>query len=85
MYDCFSTDPANTLARLNLDPADFTDPSINDQLWNLYPHVQMILQIWQMTADYVGSVVDAGYATDAAVAADASLANWIVAASGEVM
>jgi hypothetical protein len=30
-------------------------------------------------------MVDAGYATDAEVAADADLANWIVAASGEVM
>ena len=35
-----------------------------------------------MTADYVGAVVDAGYATDAAVAADTDLATWIGAASG---
>ena len=82
-HDFFSTDPANTLAQLNLDPSDFTDPSIDGRPWNLYPNVQMILQIWQMTADYVSAVVDAGYATDAAVAADADLANWIVAASGE--
>ena len=71
------------MARLNLDPADFTDPSIDDQPWNLYPNVQMILRIWQMTATYVGAVVDAGYATDAAVAADTALANWILAASNE--
>ena len=81
-HDFFSTDPANTLAELNLDPADFTDPSIDDQPWNLYPNVQKVLQIYQMTADYVGAVVDAGYATDAAVAADTDLANWISAASG---
>ena len=42
----------------------------------------MILKVWQMTADYVSAVVDAGYATDATVAADADLANWIGAASG---
>ena len=30
-HDFFSTDPANTLAQLNLNPADFTDPSIDDQ------------------------------------------------------
>lgn len=83
MHDFFSTDPANMLAQMNLNPADFTDPSIDDRPWNLYPNVQKILQIWQMTADYVGAVVDAGYATDSAVAADADLANWIVAASGE--
>jgi hypothetical protein len=82
-HDFFSTDPAETLSRLNLDPADFTDPSIDSKPWNLYPNVQRILQIWQMTADYVGASVDAGYATDAAVAADADLANWIVAASGQ--
>jgi hypothetical protein len=81
-HDFFATDPAATLARLNLDPADFTDPSIEDQPWNLYPNVQRILQIWQMVFDYVGAVVDAGYATDAAVATDADLANWISVASG---
>jgi hypothetical protein len=81
-HDFFSTDPASTLARLNLDSADFTDPSIDDQPWNLYPNVQKVLQVWQMTADYVGAVVDSGYATDAAVAADVDLANWISAASG---
>ena len=43
----------------------------------------MILKVWQMTADYVGAVLDAGYATDAEVAADADLSNWIGAASGE--
>jgi hypothetical protein len=81
-HDFFSTDPLTTLAMLNLDPADFTDPSIDDLPWNLYPNVQKVLQLWQMTADYVGAVVDAGYTTDAAVAADTDLANWISAASG---
>ena len=81
-HEFFSTDPADTLAQLNLAPVDFTDPSIDDQPWNLYPNVQKMLTVWQMTADYVSAVVDAGYATDAAVAADTDLANWIGAASG---
>ena len=82
-HDFFSTDPLHTLARLNLDVADFTDPAIDDQPWNLYPNVQMILRIWKMTADYVSAAVDAGYQDDAAVAADASLTAWISAASGQ--
>jgi hypothetical protein len=81
-HDFSSTDPVNTPARLNLDPADFTDPSIDDQPWNLYPNMQKVQQIWQMTADYVGAVVDVGYASDAAVASDTDLAKWITAASG---
>ena len=81
-HEFFSTDPVDTLAQLNLDQVDFTDPSIDDQPWNLYPNVQKILKIWQMTADYVSAVVDAGYATDAAVVADIDLANWLGAASG---
>ena len=81
-HNFFATDPASMLARMNLDPADFTDPAIDDKTWNLYPNAQMILQVWQMTADYVGAVVDAGYASDEAVAADTDLANWISAASG---
>jgi len=82
-HNFFATDPANMLAGMNLDPADFTDPAIDDKPWNLYPNVQMVLKIWQMTADYVGAVVNAGYATDAAVAADTDLANWIGAATGQ--
>jgi Lipoxygenase len=82
-HDFFATDPLNTLASSNLDANDFTDPSIDEQQWNLYPNVQKILGIWQITADYVGAVVDVGYPTDAAVAADADLANWTNTASSE--
>jgi hypothetical protein len=80
-HDFFATDPLTKLAWSNLDANDFTDPSMDEQQWNLYPNVQMILGLWQMTADYVAAVVDLGYPTDAAVAADADLANWIDAAS----
>jgi hypothetical protein len=74
----FSTDPAETLKRMNLDAADFT--SIDDQPWSLYPNVQMMLKIWKMTADYVSAVVDAGYQDDGTVKADTKLADWINAA-----
>jgi len=81
-HDFFSMDPASMLARMNLDPADFTDPSIDDKPWNLYPNVQLIHKIWGFTSDYVNAVVDAGYPDDASVANDADLQAWITEASG---
>jgi len=77
--DFFSTDPANALATLN--PADFTDPALDDKEWNLYPNVQIVQKIWTMVATYVDAVVDTGYANDGAVAADKDVANWIEFAS----
>jgi len=74
-HDFFSTDPANMLATLN--PDDFTDPAINNEVWNLYPNAQVVQKIWAMVAGYVGAVVDTGYANDSAVAADKDLAKWI--------
>ena len=82
-HDFFATDPLNTLAWSNLDANDFTDPSVDKQQWNLYPNVQSVLGLWQLTADYVAAVVDMGYPTDAAVAADADLAKWIDVASSQ--
>jgi hypothetical protein len=64
-----------------LNPADFTDPAIDDKQWNLYPNVEVVQKIWAMVAAYVDVVVDAGYASDTAVAADNDLANWIEFAS----
>jgi hypothetical protein len=81
-HDFFSMDPANMLTRMNLDPADFTDPSIDSKPWNLYPNVQLMLRVWDFTAKYVGTVVDAGYADDAAVVADTDLKAWMEEASG---
>jgi hypothetical protein len=80
-HDFFSLDPANMLAASNIVAEDFTDAKIDNQPWNLYPNVQKMLGLWQATADYVSVVVDAGYATDAAVAADTALTNWIDAAT----
>jgi hypothetical protein len=78
-HDFFSTDPANMLATLN--PADFTDPSIDNEQWNLYPNAQVVQKIWAIVSDYVNAVVDAAYADDSAVAADKDLRNWIGSAS----
>lgn len=78
-HDFFSTDPANMLATLN--PVDFTDASIDNEQWNLYPNVQVVQKLWATVADYINAVVDAGYVNDAAVAADKDVANWIGAAS----
>jgi hypothetical protein len=78
-HDFFSTDPANMLATLN--SADFTDPAIDDKQWNLYPNVQVVQKVWAMVAGYVDVVVDAGYASDKAVADDTDLAKWIEYAS----
>lgn len=64
-----------------LNPAHFTDPAIDQKQWNLYPNVQVVQKIWGMVAAYVDLVVDAGYASDTAVAADKDLANWIEYAS----
>ena len=82
-HDFFATDPANMLAASNIVAADFTDATLDKQPWNLYPNVQKMLGLWQATAVYVGAVVDAGYSTDAAVAADTDLTNWINAASAQ--
>ncbi|HEX2207962.1 MAG TPA: hypothetical protein VHG93_09805 [Longimicrobium sp.] len=78
-HDFHSTDPRVTLSALKLDVADFTDPSQPGGDWNLYPNVQWILRVWDMTQEYVSAVVNAGYADDAAVAADTELAAWISA------
>jgi hypothetical protein len=82
-HDFFATDPANMLAASNIVAEDFTDPLIDKQPWNLYPNVQKMLGLWEATANYVSAVVDAGYPTDAAVAADTDLTNWIDAASAQ--
>lgn len=78
-HEFFATDPANLLATLNAD--DFTDSTIDNEKWNLYPNAQVVLKILAIVAGYVGAVVDAGYVDDAAVVADKNLANWISSAS----
>ncbi len=71
-------DPLVTIAALGLREADFSAHAP----WDQYPVVRYLLFLWEATARYVGSVVEAFYPDDAAVAADADLRRWI-AVSGE--
>lgn len=69
--------PLDTIKAMGLDAAKFTQ----DQPWDLYPVVQDLLQIWQITSDYVKVFVDTTYANAAAVAADGPLQSWMKAAA----
>lgn len=79
-HDFFSADPRTALAELNLDVQDFTDPA-GGQPWNLYPNVQVMLQLWGVTETYVGAVVRESYPSEGSVRDDADLAAWIAEAS----
>jgi Lipoxygenase len=71
----FDDDPKVTLATLGLDPAAFTSNPATP--WDLYPAVQLLLQIWDITEAFVDAVVEHSYASDVAVAKDQRLQNWI--------
>jgi hypothetical protein len=73
----FDDDPITTLTNLGLQAADFT---VNEP-WDQYPLVGSLLELWEATQGYVGVFVDATYASDAAVSADATLRAWMNAAS----
>jgi hypothetical protein len=70
-------DPLTTLAALGLREADFSER----EPWDQYPVVRYLLFLWRATERYVGSVVEAFYADDAAVANDAALKRWITASA----
>ena len=73
----FDDDPKNTLRRLGIEQADFSW----QQPWDRYPIVADYLTIWDAVDDYVGAVVGASYASDAAVAADRALQKWMADAA----
>ena len=73
----YDDDPRQTIARLRLDQAQFTQVTP----WDLYPVVQRLLQIWDATEIYVNAVVDGSYLNDAAVKADGPLQTWMIAAA----
>ncbi|MEM7538253.1 MAG: lipoxygenase family protein [Chloroflexota bacterium] len=74
----FSDDhPLNTLARHNIDKADFS----HKEPWDKYPIVQGYIKIWQETAEYVTVFVEQNYTDDRAVSNDKDLQAWISAAS----
>ena len=74
----FDDDPKTTLTRLGLRKEDFTRQAD----WDQYPVVRYELALWEATERYVGAVIEANYASDEGVKADAALQAWI-AASGD--
>ncbi len=72
----FDDDPKTTLKQLGLRKRDF---SVNEA-WDRYPVVQRQLEMWDLVETYVEAFVRATYPSDAAVAADAELSNWIATA-----
>jgi hypothetical protein len=66
-------DPKTTIAALGLRKEDFT---VHDD-WDQYPVVRYLLAIWAAAERYVGTVIDANYASDDAVGRDAELQTWI--------
>ena len=73
----FDDDPKSTLAALGIDQRDFS----SQEPWDRYPIVAHYLTIWDAVEGYVGAVVDASYADDAAVAADRALGKWMADAA----
>ena len=49
--------------------------------WDAYPVVEYLLDIWEITGDYVTAVVDDIYASDTDVAQDTALQAWMSASS----
>ncbi|HEX5193119.1 MAG TPA: lipoxygenase family protein [Solirubrobacteraceae bacterium] len=73
----FDDDPAATLRSLGLRRRDFT----SNTPWDRYPVAAQTLEVWDLVAEYVGSIVRASYPSDAAVSADAALQAWIQTAA----
>ena len=74
----FDDDPKTALMRRGLRREDFT----RNADWDQYPVVRYELAVWEATERYVGAVIEANYASDEGVKADAALQAWI-AASGD--
>ena len=68
-------DPLVELKKRGIDETDFT---VNDP-WDAYPVVGNLLEIWGITGDFVTAVVDGLYASDAEVANDKGLQEWMTA------
>jgi Lipoxygenase len=77
----FDDDPHTELEKRGLEVADFTSPGPKPKDWDRYPVVGWLLDIWQITHDYVKAVVDVIYTNDTAVANDQDLKAWMDASS----
>lgn len=73
----FDDDPRSTLKALGLRQGAFTRRTA----WDQYPVVGRLLRVWDLVAAYVRTCVRATYPSDAAVAGDRALQNWIATAS----
>jgi hypothetical protein len=71
----FEDDPLNELRRHGLDVNDFTVVTE----WDAYPVVGYLLELWDITGDYVTAVVNDLYASDEDVAKDEHLQAWMTA------
>jgi len=73
----FDDDPKVALERLGLQEHDFSQAAP----WDQYAAVRDLLELWNMTEQYVDVCVDVTYPDDSAVADDASLQSWIAVSS----
>ncbi len=73
----FDDDPLAELKSRGLDVDDFTVVT----QWDAYPVVKSLLDIWEITGDYVSAVVNDLYASDDEVAQDKGLHAWMTASS----
>ncbi len=73
----FDDDPKETLKSLGIDQSDF---SVNSP-WDQYPVVQRLLAVWDLVETYATAFVQSTYSSDAAVAGDSALQQWMTAAS----
>ncbi|HEU5372097.1 MAG TPA: lipoxygenase family protein [Gaiellaceae bacterium] len=69
----FDDDPMVELAKRRLDAKDFTKVTP----WDAYPVVGFLLDIWEITGDYVTAVVHEIYKTNDEVANDHDLHDWM--------
>jgi hypothetical protein len=72
----FDDDPLSELRRRGLDVDDFTVVTE----WDAYPVVGYLLDMWDITGDYVTAVVNDLYTRDEDVANDEHLQAWMTAA-----
>jgi hypothetical protein len=73
----FDDDPLAELSARGLEADDFTVVT----QWDAYPVVGYLLDIWELTGEYVRAVVDVVYTSDDDVAQDGPLQAWMKASS----
>jgi Lipoxygenase len=72
-YAFLGDDPKAQLTSRGLDKADFS----KDAEWDRYPLVGWLLEIWNITHEYVKAVVDVVYTNNGEVKGDTDLKAWM--------